>query len=64
MTREEHIKFIEQDTKERDELITSPITFFASIYSCRVRPLKAKSSKKVMYSAATIVMDGCRKITI
>ena len=63
MNRDEHIEFIESDTKERGETIVSDITFFAAIYECRVKKAGEKKSKSVMYSAAQSVMNGYRAIT-
>jgi len=62
--RTEHIEFIENDTKQRGETITSAIYFFGSIYMVLVKTEGKKRSKRVRYSAAKDVMKDYRKIII
>lgn len=62
--RELHIKFIEDDIIKRGETLESDITFFASIYQCKVRAEGATRRKKVTYSAAKSVPNDWRKIQI
>jgi hypothetical protein len=60
--RKNHFDFIENDTKQRGEIIVSDITFFGALYECRVKKQEQKKSKSVMYSAAESVMNGYRSI--
>ena len=60
--REQHIKFIEKDTKERGEVITSDITFFGALYQLSVKKEGSGRNKKVNYSAAKTTLSGYRKI--
>lgn len=62
--RKKHLEFIKNDTKERGETITSEITFFGLLYQCLVIAEGEKKSKRVDYSAATLVMPGYRPIRI
>lgn len=64
MNRNKHIAFIEADTKERGEEITSDIVFIAALYECKVKKPGDKRSKSVIYSAAQTVADGYREIKI
>lgn len=62
--REKHIEFIQKDTKEKGEIITSDITFFGALYQCKVKKDGDKRSKTVNYSAAESVMNGYRAIKV
>ena len=63
--RNKHIEFIEADTKERGETITSDITFFGALYQCSVKKEGDRRAKKVNYSAAENALSGYyRKIKV
>jgi len=60
--RDSHFSFIEKDTREKDEIITSDIKFFGALYFLSVKKEGDKRSKKVTYSAATNILKGYRRI--
>lgn len=61
--RLKHIRFIQEDTKQRGETIVSGIIFMGALYQCSVKKEGSKRAKTVDYSAAENVIKGYRKIT-
>ena len=62
--REQHIEFIKKDLKERGEIPTTDVKFFAAIYSLKVKKEGDKRAKTVIYSAAQTVLNGYRAIVV